>query len=136
MTIKKHFVRFNLHFKQLKKWCIKMKNAIIMYWDSREGFSGQQAFLWFLLLFIYGLTVFCFHKLREALMIKEMKLFMIERVCRMRIRCTADDDLLCLKKNPPVDVKRTNDIIYSKLRILDLNENASKHKTELKSFAD
>lgn len=53
LTIKKHFVRFNLHFKQLKK--IKMKNAIIMY----EAFGSESIFM--VLDFIY-LWFGCFHK--------------------------------------------------------------------------
>lgn len=72
LTIKKHFVRFNLHFKLRKKWVLKRKTP-----SSCMRLSGRRAFLWFYTLFIYGLTVStnC-----EALMIKYSSC----DVCRMK----------------------------------------------------
>lgn len=63
LTIKKHFVRFNLHFKQLKKkLCIKMKNAIIIHdarlFGPREHFYGFRLYLFMVLACLLRLTVF------------------------------------------------------------------------------
>lgn len=66
LTIKKHFVRFNLHFKQLKKLCTKMKNTIIIMYEALARITLGPESIFMVLYFIYGLAVFTN---REALMI-------------------------------------------------------------------
>lgn len=84
LTIKKHFVRFNLHLKQLKKMCINEKHHLIMY-EALAPNTLRPESIFMVLYFIYGLTVFtnC-----EAL----MSVHFSECVGRRAgIQCTADE---------------------------------------------